>query len=223
MFKHSLILAAGRGVRLKPFTNKKPKALLPIQNTTLINQSIKRINKYIQNIHVTVGYKGNILAKYLIDKKIASIINTKNQENSWWIFNSLLKNLDEPLLVLTCDNITKINFSTVFKEFKKYNRACMIVPAKPVVGLDGDYIFSKKNFVKKLSRTKNSPIYASGIQVMNPFKINKIIKKQKNNFNEVWKILIKKKELVVSNYKPKKWYTIDSLSNLKDFKKKKLF
>lgn len=30
MFKHSLILAAGRGVRLKPFTNKKPKALLPI-------------------------------------------------------------------------------------------------------------------------------------------------------------------------------------------------
>lgn len=220
MFKHSLILAAGRGVRLKPFTNKKPKALLPIQNTTLINQSIRKINKYIQNIHVTVGYKGNILAKYLIDKKIASIINTKNQDNSWWIFNSLFKYLNEPLLVLTCDNITKINFNTIFKEFKKSNKACMIVPVKPVTGLDGDYIFSKKNLVTKLSRTNIAPIYASGIQVLNPFKINKIAKQKKNNFNDLWKFLIKKKELVVSNYKPKKWYTIDSLENLKKFKKK---
>ena len=219
MFKHSLILAAGRGVRLKPFTNKKPKALLPIQNTTLINQSIKNINKYIKNIHVTVGYKGNILAKYLVDKKITSIINTKNQENSWWIFNSLLKYLNEPLLVLTCDNITKINFNIIFEEFKKYNKACMIIPVKPIKGLCGDYIFSHKNFVTKLSRNEIAPVYASGIQVLNPFKINKIIKHKENNFNNVWKILIKKKELVLSKYKPRNWYTIDSLKNLEQFKK----
>ena len=220
MFKHSLILAAGRGVRLKPFTEKKPKALLPIENTTLINQSIQKINKYISNIHVTVGYKGNILAKYLIGKKIASIINTEDQDNSWWVFNSLLKYLNEPLLVLTCDNITKINYRTIFNEFKKYDKACMIVPVRPVEGLDGDYIFSKKNLITKLSRYEISNIYASGIQVINPCKINKIVKQKKNNFNDLWKFLIKKKKLALSKYKPKNWYTIDSLKNLKEFKKK---
>ena len=44
------------------------------------NQSIQKINKYIGNIHVTVGYKGNILAKYLIGKKIASIVNTEDRD-----------------------------------------------------------------------------------------------------------------------------------------------
>jgi hypothetical protein len=52
----------------------------------------------------------------------------------------------------------------------------MIIPTKPIKGLAGDYIFKKKNIVQKLSRKNKSDIYCTGIQVLNPKKINDKLK-----------------------------------------------
>ena len=43
MINHAVILAAGRGVRLRPITNKIPKAMVKIKNQTLILSGIKKI------------------------------------------------------------------------------------------------------------------------------------------------------------------------------------
>lgn len=71
----------------------------------------------------------------------------------------------------------------------------------------------------KLSREQKSDIYCSGIQVVNPFKINRIVNKTED-FNVVWKKLISKKKLIVSDVSPKKWFTIDNLKQLTIFRKK---
>ena len=81
----------------------------------------------------------------------------------------MFKFLNRPMFVLTCDNITNINFKKIENDYINLNSpACMLVPVSPVEGLDGDYIFYKKNIVKKLSRKKKSDIYCSGIQILNP-------------------------------------------------------
>ena len=54
MINHSIILAAGRGIRLMPKTKKIPKAMVKIKNQTLILKGIKKIQKYIKNVHITV-------------------------------------------------------------------------------------------------------------------------------------------------------------------------
>ena len=66
MINHAVILAAGRGVRLMPITKRIPKAMVKIKNQTLILRGIKRLHKYIKNIHITVGYKGSLLAKHAL-------------------------------------------------------------------------------------------------------------------------------------------------------------
>ena len=71
----------------------------------------------------------------------------------------------------------------------------------------------------KISRIKKSEIYCSGIQILNPKKINNLLK-EKNDFKEVWKSLIEKKKLVVSDIVPKKWFTIDRVEQLNFFNKK---
>ena len=78
---------------------------------------------------------------------------------------------------------------------------------------------SDKNKVKLLSRKKHSDIYCSGIQIINPKKINKLIKKTED-FNIIWKRLMDQKKLHVSKVVPKKWFTIDSVNQLNLFKKK---
>ena len=216
---HAFIMAAGRGTRLRPLTKKIPKGLIKFKQTSLIANGIKKLKKFIDFIHISVGYKGPILAKHLIEEKVSSIINTDKKGNSWWIFNSIFKSFDSPLYVLTCDNVTNIDFKKIEKDYyKKGQPICMIIPTKPIKGLAGDYIFRKKNIIQGLSRKVKSDIYCTGIQVLNPKKINDKIKST-DDFNILWKRLIKIKQLYVSDVVPKKWYTVDNVDNYKKLKK----
>ena len=72
--------------------------------------------------------------------------------------------------------------------------------------------------IYNLSRSKKSEIYCTGIQVLNPKKINNQIKPTED-FNKLWKRLIKIKQLYVSDVMPKKWYTVDNVDNYKKLKK----
>ena len=55
-------------------------------------------------------------------------------------------------------------------------------------------------------------------EILNPKKINDKIKPT-DDFNILWKKLIKIRQLYVSDVMPKKWYTVDNLDNLKKLKK----
>ena len=220
MINHAIILAAGRGIRLMPLTKKIPKAMVKVKNQTLILNGIKKVQKYISNIHITVGYKGSMIAKHVIRNNVRSVINTNKKGNAWWIFNFPFNMIDEPVAVLTCDNITKINFKLIEKDYiKKKNPHCFLVPVKPVKNLEGDFIHRKRNIVTKLSRKDKSDIYCSGIQILNPYKINKTIKKTED-FNILWKRLIRKKKLFVSDIVPNHWFTIDNVEQWKIYNKK---
>ena len=217
----AFIMAAGRGIRLMPLTKKIPKGMIKYKQSSLIVNGINSLRKFIKNIHISVGYKGPILAKHLIEHNVDTIINTNKRGNAWWIFNSIFRKLDKPIFVLTCDNVTQIDFKKIEKDYNKLGKPlCMIVPTKPIDGLDGDFIFRDNNIVNRLSRKKRSDIYCTGIQVLNVKKINISIKKT-DDFSILWKRLIKIKQLYVSNVMPKKWFTVDDVKSYRFLKSKK--
>jgi len=211
-----VILAAGRGIRMKPLTNKIPKAMAPLNQSTLIAEGLKRFKNKIKNVHITVGYKGSMLAKHVIEYDVSSVINTEGKGNAWWLYNSILKKLDEPTYVITCDNIFNINLKKYENEYYKLKSpACMIIPTRPVENLGGDYVFfDNKNFVTNISRRKISQYYCSGIQIINPEKINAHTKKTEN-FYKVWSQLISIKKIKCSSTLVKNWFAVDNVMQLK--------
>ena len=61
-----MILAAGRGQRLRPFTNTCPKPLMPIGNTTLIEHLIKQLKKAnFREIVINTFYLAETIQKKL--------------------------------------------------------------------------------------------------------------------------------------------------------------
>lgn len=212
--RHAIIMAAGRGLRMMPLTDSIPKPMAPYLGSTLIADGISRLVGKLENIHVTVGYKGAMLAQHVIEHGVNSIFNTEGHSNCWWIYNTLLKNLDEPIYVLTSDNVVDLDFDLLAENYFALDAPpCMVVPVKPVPGLDGDYIFHEKQLVKKLSRTEESDIYCSGIQILNPAKINRMTA-EGESFYSVWSELIEQQKLIVSSVYPKTWFAVDTMEQL---------
>jgi NDP-sugar pyrophosphorylase family protein len=212
--QHALIMAAGRGRRMMPFTQALPKPMAPYHDTTLIAHGISQIRKYIPNIHVTVGYKGAVLAQHLIEQGITSVFNTDGKSNSWWIHNTLLRHLDEPIFVLTCDNVMELDFGFLERDYFQCGAPSgMIVPVHPVKGLDGDYIFREGRYVTELKRDKKSDIYCSGIQVLNPARVSKTTK-EGEDFYAIWNQLIAARQLFVSEVYPTHWFSVDTFADL---------
>ena len=211
---HAIIMAAGRGARMSPLTDDIPKPMAPYLGKTLIANGIEKIRDRISHIHVTVGYKKAMLAQHVIEHGACSVFNTEGQSNSWWIYNTLLKGLDEPMYVLTSDNIVELDFDLIEENYRSLESpACMLVPVKPVEGLEGDYIFHDNHIVTELNRHKPSEIYCSGIQILNPAKVNHLTK-QGEDFYSVWEQLIALKQLKSSSVYPKKWFTVDTVAQL---------
>ena len=66
----AIILAGGRGKRLRPITDKIPKPLIPINSMPLIERTIKYLKKYgINEIIISSGYKSNKIESFLKKKK----------------------------------------------------------------------------------------------------------------------------------------------------------
>lgn len=207
-------MAAGRGQRMMPATAELPKAMMPYLQSTLIANGIDRIRPHIDHVHVTVGYKKAMLAQHAIEHGVSSVHNTEGESNSWWIFNTLLGEIDEPMFVLTCDNVTELDFAALAEDyFAQGEPACLLVGVEPVEGLDGDYIFHDGGIVRRLSRTEPSAIYASGIQVLNPARIRASCSGA-GDFTTLWEELIARQALRVSSVRPADWFSVDTPDQL---------
>lgn len=211
---HAVILAAGRGARMMPLTAAIPKPMAPFNGSTLVAEGILRLKNHIDFIHVTVGYKGAMLAEHVVGLSVASVLNTDGRGNSWWIYNTLLSQLNEPTFVLTCDNVVEMDFDRIADDyFSQGAPPCMVVPTRPVEGLDGDFITSDDNVVTSLCRNEKTDRYCSGIQVINPRKILDITE-PKESFYDVWSDLIGQRLLTCSSVYPANWVAIDTLAQL---------
>ena len=215
MFKWSLIIAGGVGSRMRPLTDYIPKPLVKYNNKELISYNLDFLkSNEIENIAVTYGYKSEQLVNFL-EKRVNCLINTIQKDNSYFLFNSFIKYVDEPILLLPCDIIISLDLSKLYEEYLNLNSPlCLIVPLRNYENAEADFLHVNGNKITKINRQEKSHLKASGIQIINPKKINSKITPSENFYN-VWKDLIKKDDLYISNTNIDFWEAIDKFNQIK--------
>jgi len=79
----AIILAAGRGTRLRPLTDEYPKCMVEFRGKSMIDQIIDTLRCCgIDDIIVVSGYRGDILERHLARKGIRFVKNSQYAETN---------------------------------------------------------------------------------------------------------------------------------------------
>jgi len=66
--KRAVILAGGKGLKMRPFTYEMPKAMIPVAGRPVLEHIIENLRRYdVRDLIVSVGYKGNKIKQYFGD------------------------------------------------------------------------------------------------------------------------------------------------------------
>lgn len=65
----AIVLAAGLGTRLRPYTLEKPKPLLPVQGRPILDWTLGALPKQVERVLVVVHYLGEQVEDYLRQQK----------------------------------------------------------------------------------------------------------------------------------------------------------
>lgn len=214
MFKYAVILAAGKGERMKPLTDYIPKPLVKKNNYPLIEWAISSLPETCRT-YVTYGHLGSkVLAEY--SDFVAGFIRN-NGDNAWWLKNSIFRKITEPIIVTPCDISYEIDWSELAEEAHSRKLPAMIVPVERMPEFEGDYISHKDGKITEISRIyshdSDFSIMASGIQIIIP-SLLKEYDVLHENFYDVWFSLINFNLLGISSVRPKVWGAVDRLDQL---------
>jgi len=132
---HVVIMAGGRGERLRPLTDKTPKSMLPLGDKPIIEHIVDRLITYgIETVTITVHYLSDQIMNYLGDGSAKGLKINYIQEDKPLGTIGCLSKIDkfdqEVLLVLNADIFTNINFEHFYLDFETDN-ADMAVASIP--------------------------------------------------------------------------------------------
>jgi N-acetyl-alpha-D-muramate 1-phosphate uridylyltransferase len=104
-----MVLAAGRGERLRPITDTLPKPLVRIAGRTLLDHAIDRLEGAgIERVIVNVHYLGDIIAEHLAKRASPEIVISREAaalETGGGVKHALALLGDEPFFVVNGDSL----------------------------------------------------------------------------------------------------------------------
>ena len=128
-----LLLAAGRGERLKPFTDKTPKCLIPIIGIPLLKIWLEKFvhNEMISKIYINTHYLSELVRDFVEKdykhvRKIELLHETELLGNGGTLVSLLPKLLQEDLLVAHADNLSLFSFGLFYESFENRPDCCDI-------------------------------------------------------------------------------------------------
>ncbi len=210
----AIILAGGRGKRLRPITDYVPKSLVPVKNTPIIEWQIKYLKKYgVSEVIICTRYKTKMIENYLSMKNIGVKIKFSIEKFPLGTGGAIKKAgkmiNDKSFFVINGDTITNIDLT---KLAKKPN-AIASIELRTKFGI----LEINSNKISKFKEKKEISNLWMNAGV---YHLEKEILKDLPNKGDIEKTLFpdyaKKGKLNIVKFKKIKWYSIDSFKDIED-------
>jgi len=121
----AVIMAGGYGTRLRPLTEDTPKPMLPVGDRPLMELMIRQLRRSgIRHVNITTHYLADKIREYFEDGqgfgvKIDYVNETRPLGTAGAL--GLMENLEQPLLVMNGDILTRVNFRAMLSHHRKHH------------------------------------------------------------------------------------------------------
>jgi NDP-sugar pyrophosphorylase family protein len=230
----AMILAAGLGTRLKPLTESTPKALVKINNHTLLELQIKKLKaEGFDNIVINVHHFADMIKDYLkqnnyfncyieISDESENLLDTGGGlKKAAYFFSD-----GKPFLVYNVDILSNIDLS----ELVKAHRSLPSIATLAVQNRESSRKFlfdneltlsgwmnekSCEQIITKESQTKLLPFSFSGIQILDPKIFKYFPDKDVFSLVELYLNISLKEKIIGYVHNQDEWVDVGKVENIK--------
>jgi NDP-sugar pyrophosphorylase family protein len=133
----AVLLAGGKGTRLRPFTHVFPKPLMPLGNDDpmpIIEVVLRQLARFgFRDVNIITGYLTELIEAFCgTGRKFGSRISYHREDTPLGTAGglTLLDRPDEPVLVINGDILTTLNYGEMF-EFHRQRGAAATIASYP--------------------------------------------------------------------------------------------
>lgn len=217
-----VVMAGGKGTRLRPFTEATPKPLLKVGGKAILDHNITRLSLYgIDDFWITINYLGEQIVEYFGNGNA----NNLNIEYVWekeplGTIGSVSKIdnfIHDYVLVTNSDILTNLDYEDFFLRFREQDADFAVVTIPYKVDVPYAVLETTNNHIISFKEKPTYTYYSNGgIYLMKRDIINKIPKNTFYNTTDLMESLINSGFKVLSY--PLSGYWLD-IGKHEDFKK----
>lgn len=174
--KRVVILAGGKGTRLRPFTASFPKPLVPIGDMPILEVVLRQLaSQGFEEITLTLGHLAELIRAYIAHNKTLAErlrISFVDEERPSGTAGSLahIPDLDDTFLVMNGDVLTDLDFNALINAHKASGAALTIAAHCQKVKIDLGILESNGNseLTGYIEKPEHSYEVSMGIYVYEP-------------------------------------------------------
>ena len=174
----AIILAGGKGTRMKSLTNNLPKPMLRIQDKPILEHNIDLLKRHgIKDIIISIGYKGEQIKEYFSDGSQLGVHITYVEEEepmgTAGPLNLLKGQLNDTFILMNGDELKDIDLEDMFAFHKKNKSTATLAlttvedpSSYGVAVMNGSKVMT---FIEKPSK-QNAPskLISAGLYMLEP-------------------------------------------------------
>lgn len=209
----ALIFAAGKGTRLKPFTDHHPKALAVVNDVPLLQRNIKYLQHFgINNFVINVYHFGDQIIDFLrINNNFGAKIEISDEKaelletGGGLVFARKFLDFEEDFLIMNADILTDLDLNAFIKYHQEKNDFATLAVSDRVSSRK--LLFNEDKVLRGWLNVQTGeqrlaefnkgfkPLAFSGIHCINPRIFNKIKRKGKFSIMEEYLDLMHTEEI----------------------------
>ena len=199
----AVIMAGGKGTRLRPLTEDMPKPMLPVGNRPIMEHIIEQMREAgIQNVNITTHYQPEKITDYFGDGRGFGVkLNYVAEDRPLGTAGALglMEPIKEPLFVMNGDILTQVDIRAMLAFHREHNADLTVGVRRYDFQIPYGVVESEGVFVKGLQEKPSMKFLVNaGIYLLEPSAINSIPRNQHFDMTDLIDLLIASDRPVVS-------------------------
>jgi dTDP-glucose pyrophosphorylase/predicted transcriptional regulator len=215
-----VIMAGGRGMRLRPLTKNTPKPMLKVGSKPILETIIEKFKESgYKKFIICVNYKSKIIKNYFGEGKVLGVkieyIEEKKRMGTAGGLSLLKTKPKEPFFVINGDLLTNLNFEKMLDFHREHKSKATMCITECIINSPYGVVKTNNENIKSIEEKSTYKFFVNaGIYILDPKCIN-FIPKKFYDMPTLFKKIISKKFKTISFPLGEYWLDIGRHSDYK--------